>query len=272
MLIVRRPWCIALLCLAAQLFVAGCVTDEPSPPPTTNDDDATDDDDTSNDPYDGPAYEPCVSEAQCDPGSACTTIQGYGGRYCSPACDPTGDGLECALRGLEFDTMCLDTGRCARHCADGEPAIAPDDEVPAPADAPACPAEMTCRAVDGDDLCAGVIAGVAGYYGLCTHPNIDGPECPTASSCFGGNLVGSESGVCLPWCDSGSCPDAAGTANTTPLCYDVTDKVDIDHPICALLCTPGDASSICPTGQVCFDIGLGDLGLCSPPDATNPFL
>jgi len=272
--IVPRSWCIALLCLSAQLFVA-CAADDPAITPVDDDDAASDDDDAIDDddavqPYSGPAYRPCVTEAQCDPGSACATVPGYGGSYCAPACDPRGDGDECALEGLEFGTSCLDTGRCARHCGDDEEPVPPEADIPPPGEAPACPADMTCRAVGESDLCAGIVAGIAGYYGLCSHPNVDGPDCPAASSCFGGNLIGSDSGVCLPWCDSGSCPDAAGTSNTTPYCYDVTAKVDLDHPVCALLCYPGDETSICPTDQICFDIGFGGIGLCSPPDAVAP--
>jgi hypothetical protein len=265
-----RPRTSTLLLLLASAAV-GCAV-EPDPPPEVDDDDDDAIDDAA---YSGPAYRPCVTEAQCDPGSACTVIPGYGGRFCSPACDPFGLGDECALEGLPFDVMCLDTARCARHCADGEEPILPDDDPPddpRTEDDPRCPAEMTCRDVDESNLCAGLVAGIAGYYGLCSHPNVDGPDCPPASSCFGGQLVGSDSGICLPWCDDGTCPDAVGAQNATPLCYDLSGKVDIDHPICALLCTPGDETSICPNGQVCLDIGFGGFGLCSPPDATSPFL
>ena len=275
-------YCLIALCILAQPIVAGCSTTEQ----TAGDDDdiaqddddddavATDDDDDA--PHEGPAYRSCVSEAQCDPGSACTSIPGFGGKYCSPACDPEGDGAECALPGLPFATQCLEIGRCARHCADDEEPVPLDEDPPddpREPDDPRCPLELTCRSVDEDALCAGIAAGISGYYGICSHTNVDGPDCPAASSCFGGGLVGSASGICLPWCDDGSCPDAGlGAVGTTPYCYDATDRVDLGHPICALLCTAGSGSSTCPDGQSCLDLGLGGVGLCSPPDATSPFL
>ncbi len=200
--------------------------------------------------YAGPAYQPCVSPAQCDPGSDCTHVPGFAGTFCSPPCDGQGDGSECALDGsLDFDTVCLDHGRCARTCGD------PDT----------CPETLECQAV-GDpatDLCAGEPFGAAGFYGVCTHPNIDGADCPEESSCFGGDYIGIETGICLPWCDDLTCPAAPeDSSGTSPLCYDI----GFDHPLCVLLCIPG--SSECPTSQECLD--LGGFGLCVPPGAKSP--
>jgi len=196
--------------------------------------------------YNGPAYEPCVSDAQCGPGSACDRVPGYAGSFCSPPCDIDGDGAECDLDGtLAFDTTCLDNGRCARFCEDS------------------CPETLDCQDVEDQELCAGEPFGGAGPYGTCSHPNVEGTDCPPESSCFGGDYVGTDSGVCLPWCDDGSCPGAPeGTRNVSTLCYDV----GLDHPMCLLLCTVGDSD--CPEGQGCLDLGIA--GLCAPEGAESP--
>lgn len=192
--------------------------------------------------YNGPAYEPCVSDAQCGPGSACTYVPGYAGQYCAPPCDQPQD---CDLDGtLTFETVCLDNGRCARACEDS------------------CPEELTCQSVGELELCAGEPFGQAGMYGTCSHPNVDGTDCPLESSCFGGDYVGTEQGVCLPWCDDGGCPAAPDdTEGVTPICYDV----GLDHPVCPLLCV---ADAHCPEGQTCLDLGFA--GICAPEGAEVP--
>ncbi len=200
--------------------------------------------------YAGPAYQACVTAAQCDPGSDCTHVPGFAGTYCAPACDIEGDGAECALDGsLDFDTVCLDNGRCARTCGD------PDT----------CPESVACQTVESEglDLCAGEPYGSAGLYGVCTHPNVDGADCPEESSCFGGDYIGIEEGICLPWCDDYTCPSPPDdSSGCSPLCYDI----GFDHPLCVLLCIPG--SSTCPSEQECLD--LGGFGLCVPPGAESP--
>ncbi len=251
---------VAIVASFALLVACAPEPDEPPPPPPAADDDdsgeAVIDDDDATDPlpYVGPAYDPCVADAQCDPGSACTTVPGYDGLYCAPPCDPAGDGSECALLGLPYDTMCLANGRCARAC---------DDEA-------ACPDSVACAAVTvGDaetDLCAGEPSGVAGFYGICTHPNVDGLDCPEETQCLGGALVGTdELGICLPWCDDGTCPTPpAETVAASPLCYDI----GFDHPLCVLLC-PLDGSGECPYDQFCLNTGFG-VGICAPEGAEVP--
>ncbi len=246
--------------LLTLLFATACVVDEPVPDPVADDDDddaapADDDDDDATEAppadYDGPAYTECVTDAQCDPGSACTTVPGHGGLYCAPPCDPDGDGSECALQGKAYETMCLDNGRCARACLDNDP----------------CPDTVGCfEVVEYEtELCAGEEAGGAGYYGVCSHPNIPGPDCPPETECLGGSFVGTdEAGICLPWCDDGSCPTPpAGTENVSTLCYDI----GFEHPLCALLCTPG--ASVCPVLEFCLDTGFG-VGVCAPDGAEIP--
>jgi hypothetical protein len=200
--------------------------------------------------YNGPAYEPCVSDAQCGPGSECTTVPGYAGHYCGLPCDPGGDAAECDLDGtLDFGTVCLETGRCAREC--GEPTN--------------CPETLDCQQVEADTLglCAGESYGGAGFYGICTHPNVEGTDCPEESSCFGGDYIGIDDGICLPWCDDYTCPEPpADSDGTSPICYDI----GLDHPMCILLCIPG--SSECPRAQECLD--LGGFGLCVPEGAESP--
>ncbi len=263
--------------LLIAVLLAACaapVADDPSPPAPDDDDVANDDDSASDDddatplppqPYAGPAYTPCVSDAQCDPGSACTTVPGYGGSFCAPPCEAGGDGAECALLGLPYGTQCLPSGRCARACADGE-AVVPDQEDPPTDVAPppdACPDPITCRDVDGAPLCAGQPSGQAGYYGTCSHPMIEGTDCPIDSACYGGSFIGTEdAGVCLPHCDDGLCPAPVDATQVTTICYDI----GFDHPVCALLCTVG--VSECPWGQFCFDVGF--TGICAPEGAENP--
>lgn len=200
--------------------------------------------------YAGPSYQACVSAAQCDAGSDCTHVPGFAGTYCSPPCDAAGGGLECALNGtLDFDTVCLEHGRCARTCGD------PDS----------CEASLECQHYESEalDLCAGEPFGAAGFYGVCTHPNVDGADCPEESSCFGGDYIGIDDGICLPWCDDSTCPTPPDDSSaTSPLCYDI----GYEHPLCVLLCVPD--SSVCPSGQDCLD--LGGFGLCVPPGATSP--
>lgn len=255
------------------LLLVGCaapVSDEPVPPgiaPVDDDDSAAAaDDDDAAPMYDGPAYRPCVSDAQCDPGSACTTVPGYGGTFCAPPCDPGGDSSECALPGLPYATTCLASGRCGRAC-DPDEQIVPDrfngPKEPPPSDH-ACPDPLTCRDVDGDALCAGAPSGQAGYYGTCSHPMVEGSDCPTESACYGGSFIGTdEAGICLPHCDSGLCPVPDNASGVSTICYDI----GFDHPVCALLCDPN--SSVCPAGQFCFDIGFA--GICAPEGAENPF-
>ncbi len=232
-----------------------------------DDDDSADDDDATPADYSGPAYASCVSEAQCDPGSACAAVPGYGDPFCSPPCDPAGDGGECALRGRDHDAVCLPSGRCARACHASEDVIAEDRGFPKGAefrDPAACPDPLTCRAVDGVEppLCAGDRAGGAGFYGTCRHPNVDGPDCPDQSSCYGGELIGVDEGICLPWCPDGLCPAPSNASQVTTLCYDI----GFDYPVCALLCQPGQSE--CPFDQECFDAGF--IGICAPIGATNP--
>ncbi len=198
------------------------------------------------------AYQSCVTEADCDAGSACTEVQGYGAAYCAPACDPAGDGSECDPDGaLGAETFCSDAGRCVRACADDE-------------GTDTCPDALACQEADAfpSPVCAGEEAGSAGYYGTCTHPMIEGPDCPESSSCFGGALIGVETGVCLPWCDDGLCepvPDSA--VGVSPFCYDV----GLEHPVCALICSPD--GSTCPSGQACTLV-TSSLGLCIPEGAS----
>ncbi|MCB9744151.1 MAG: hypothetical protein H6741_16260 [Alphaproteobacteria bacterium] len=197
-------------------------------------------------PYEGPAYAPCVTDAQCDAGSACASVPGYAGLYCAPPCEP-GDDAACALPGLDFETTCLSNGRCARAC--GEP--------------DSCPESLECSAepvADELTLCAGGEYGTSGYYGTCSHPLVDGPDCPLESTCFGGDYIGVDEGACLPWCTTGECPSPPDDASgVSPLCYDG----ELDYPICVLLCVP-DASD-CPGDQECFS--LGSVGICAPPGA-----
>lgn len=222
------------------------------PPPAQPDGVATDSDADSGlgVSYNGPAYEPCVSDAECGPGSDCTNVPGFAGSYCALPCDPAGTGAECDLDGtLDFGTTCLDHGRCAREC--GDPA--------------ACPDTLDCQAIaePAASLCAGEPYGGAGFYGICTHPNVDGTDCPEESSCFGGDYIGIDDGICLPWCDDLTCPAAPDDSSaTSPLCYDI----GYDHPLCVLLCVP--SSSECPTDQECLD--LGGFGLCVPYGAESP--
>ena len=99
-------------------------------------------------------------------------------------------------------------------------------------------------------------------YGTCSHPNVEGTDCPLGSSCFGGDYVGTDRGVCLPWCDDGSCPMAPeDTVGVSPICYDV----GLDHPVCPLLCID---EAQCPEGQECLDLGF--TGLCAPEGAQVP--
>lgn len=204
--------------------------------------------------YNGPAYEPCVSDAQCGPGSACDRVPGFAGSYCALPCEADGDGLECDLDGtLTFDTTCLSNGRCARLC-EGESDDTAGDS---------CPDTLACQAFGGMELCAGEPFGTSGNYGTCSHPNVSGTDCPPESSCFGGDYVGTDSGVCLPWCDLDACPTPPdGTSNVTPICYDV----GFEHPLCPLLCTVGNSS--CPEGQECLDLGFA--GICAPEGSESP--
>jgi hypothetical protein len=259
--------------LALIVLLAGCAastSDEVVDEPAFDDDDATDtlldDDDATPYSYVGPAYESCVSHAQCDPGSACEAIPGYGGTFCSPPCDPDGDGDECALEGLPYGTSCLPNGRCARECADDEDIVPDDlgwlDGTPDVEDG--CPEPLTCRDVAGEALCAGSPSGQSGFYGTCSHPMVEGADCPTTSACYGGSFIGTdEAGICLPHCDDGLCPTPANATDVSTICYDI----GFDHPVCALLCTVG--VSECPFGQFCFDIGFA--GICAPEGAENPF-
>lgn len=193
-------------------------------------------------------YASCLAESDCAPGQACTSVPGFVGRYCADACDPSlpaeAAAAACDAPGAP-GAVCLETGRCARTCGD------PDS----------CAPGLDCQVLEGGAaVCAGDEAGGAGFFGTCTHPNEDGPDCPPASSCFGGSLIGVEDGVCLPWCDDGTCPPAPDdTEGTAGLCYDV----GLDHPVCALVCSPG--ASVCPGGQVCLDLGF--IGLCAPEGA-----
>jgi len=198
--------------------------------------------------YVGPSYGACVTDAECAPGDACTTVRGYAGLYCAPPCDPTGDGAECDLGGLDFDTTCTDIGRCAQLCGD-------DD----------CPSGLECQELEDEDVavCAGEEAGGAGNYGTCSHPQAEGSDCPDDSACFGGDLFGSDDGLCLPWCPDGVCPLAPDGVNALPLCYDI----GLGAPSCALICDPGadEDNQVCPEGQFCFDASY--IGICLPGDA-----
>ncbi len=194
-----------------------------------------------------PSYELCVSDAECAPGDACTTVSGYSGKYCAPACDPAGDGGECQLDGLDFETTCTEFGRCARVCGEDPP----------------CPDELSCQSVGEEELCAGEPAGGSGYYGTCSHPNVDGPDCPEDAACWGGDLVGVETGICLPWCPDYTCPDPPAGVDAYPICYDI----GLGSPTCALLCDPETGS--CPDGQECYD--AGSIGACVPIGATSPY-
>lgn len=218
--------------------------------------------------YVGPAYEPCVTEAECDPGSACTTLSGFTGHYCAPACDPAGTGFECQVEGLDFDTTCQANGRCARTCAEDHVATN-TDEGPDRSPADDCPEGLECQQTDEAEFhCSGEPSGQAGFYGICGHPNVDGTDCPAESTCFGGSYIGIEDlGICLPWCDDNTCePPPEGTSGATPYCY----EAGLDHPVCLLLCAPG-GDSICPQGQECLDLGYGGLGLCAPDGTELPY-
>lgn len=197
--------------------------------------------------YSGPSYTPCVTDASCEPGEACTTVDGYDASYCAPPCDPAGAGDECAPDGaVDYDTWCLPQGRCARSCDGG------------------CPDDMACVSDDTGlpgEVCAGEPSGTSGYYGLCSHPNVDGTDCPDGSACYGGEYVNSDWGVCLPYCPDSSCPDSAEDGVTgTPICYDV----GLELPVCALVCIP--SVSTCPSDQVCYEL-YSNLGICAPADA-----
>ncbi len=236
------------------LLALACTPEEPlskAPPPAVHDSQARDSAVDDSDPpfsYAGPAYEPCVSDAQCGAGSDCTTVPGFAGAYCAPPCDPSDYSGECDLDGSYGQTTCLDNGRCARLCAE-------DPEV--------CPSTLECAEVDQTWLCAGEPFGQAGMYGTCSHPNVEGVDCPPESSCFGGEYINHDSGICLPWCDDGTCPTPPeGLESASPLCY----EAGLEHPVCVLLCTPGVA--VCPDEQECLDLGF--TGICAPIGATSP--
>ena len=216
-------------------------------------------------PYDGPAYRACVTDAQCDPGNACATVPGYAGRFCAPACDPSGDGEECALFDLPFETMCLETGRCGRTCGSSEfPGSAGQE---GDEDYTRCPGSVSCQAVDGERVCAGEAFGQSGFYGTCSHPLAEGSDCPPESSCVGGAVIGTgDVGICLPWCDDGSCPVPPAQAfNTSTICYDIL----LEHPMCALLCDHTSELTTCPDeGQECQE--FYGYGICAPPGAEPP--
>jgi len=273
------PAAVLLLATLIAGAVSGCSPDAPEPGGTTDitggatadsgdggDDDSDttdggDPDDTApeaadSDPpvsYSGPSYEPCINDAECAPGDACVPVPGYASAYCAPACDPAGDAAECQLEGLGFDTVCTDHGRCARVC--------PDAHDP---DAAPCPEGLDCAQVGDEALCAGELAGASGYYGLCSHPNVDGPDCPEDAACWGGEYLGIDEGMCLPWCPEYSCPAAPAGIDADPYCYDV----GLEAPICLLLCVAGDDDA-CPDGQECYDLGV--TGLCVPEGAQSPF-
>lgn len=194
------------------------------------------------------SYTPCVTDASCGPGEACTTVPGFAGAYCAPACDPNAPQAEqdAACGVLDgVDAYCMESGRCARSC--GEP--------------DSCPDGLECQTAEPlGEVCAGEEQGGSGFYGTCSHPMTAGPDCPPESECFGGSLLGIDNGLCLPWCDTGECPEVPdGLADVSPLCFDTTD-FGFDHPLCVLLCQPD--SAICPEGQECLD--YGGFGLCAP--------
>lgn len=215
-------------------------------------------------PYEGPAYRACITDAQCDPGNDCTTVPGHAGKFCAPACDPMGDGTECDLLELPFATQCLDTGRCARECGSSEFPGSSGQE--GDEDYALCPGSVSCQNVEGERLCAGEAFGQAGFYGTCTHPLTEGSDCPPESSCVGGSVIGTDDlGICLPWCDDGSCPTPPADAfNTSTICYDIL----LDHPMCALLCDYTSDLTTCPVGQECQE--FYGYGLCAPPGAEPP--
>ncbi|GEM_PF-1424957 len=200
--------------------------------------------------YAGPSYAPCTNDAECAPGDACTTVSGYAGQYCAPPCDPAGDGDECQLEGLPFDTECLDNARCAQVC-DGT-----DDG--------GCHEDLSCAGYEDLELCVGEAAGTSGLYGTCNHPNTSGPDCPEGTTCFGGDYLSVDAGVCLPYCEDYTCPDPEGNVDGSPYCYDI----GLDYPVCFLFCTP-DATT-CPDTQECFDTGYG-VGICAPPGVESPY-
>lgn len=202
--------------------------------------------------FTGRAYQTCISDAECDPGSACTSVPGHATSYCAPACTPdpeTPDAPNAACATDTAEGVCLSTGRCAQSCAEVD----------------RCDPALACADVDGvGPICAGEEGGTSGYYGTCSHPQLEGADCPPSSSCYGGELLGIEDGICLPWCDDNVCqPVPDGTEGVTPICYDV----GLDHPVCALLCTVDD--SVCPDDQACLDLGF--IGLCAPDGTTVPF-
>lgn len=195
------------------------------------------------------AYTTCVTDASCAPGEACTTVPGFATPYCAPACDPA-DETDAACDVVDgVDGFCTDAGRCARAC--GQPDTCPDD--------------LACGSSEAlGDVCGGEELGGAGYYGTCTHPLEAGPDCPAESDCFGGSLLGIENGICLPWCESGDCPDPGDElVDVNPLCFDTTEY-GFEHPLCVLLCTP--SSAVCPTDQECLD--YGGFGICAPEGLT----
>lgn len=212
--------------------------------------------------YSGPDYGTCLNDAQCDPGSWCTVVPGHAQAYCAPPCDPQGDGAECGDGGeLGFETVCLENGRCAQACDAAAVATEADDGSLIAAASDLCPEHLECVvATVADDveqpICAGARGGGAGFYGSCSHPNVDGSDCPDASSCFGGSYLGIDSGVCLPWCDDGVCSPTPDGVTATPLCYDV----GLAHPMCVLLCVADE--SVCPDAQFCYD--FGSFGVCVP--------
>lgn len=217
--------------------------------------------------YTGPDYQRCIGDAQCEAGSACVEVPGHANLYCAPPCDPGGDGQECQLGEeleLGFETRCLDTGRCARTCPEEDAATEgdkPGSLVRAEGDE--CPQELECVASQDDFLCAGPARGTAGPYGLCTHPQMDGPDCPELHSCYGGSYIGLDVGVCLPWCDTGECPSAPAGTVASPLCYDI----GLEHPVCALICIPD--SGTCPEDQECIQV-YSSIGLCLPEGSQIP--
>jgi hypothetical protein len=241
---------------------AGMGEAAPAPAAPTGDSGAAGDGGQAASSYAGPDYGACVSDAQCEPGSWCTPVPGHAQSYCAPPCDPAGDGADCGdPAALGFQPVCLENGRCAQGCDEGALAAEAQDGNLVAAAGDACPTGLECvlAAVDEDTeqpLCAGAKGGGSGFYGLCTHPNVDGSDCPDASSCFGGSYLGIEDGVCLPWCDDGSCAPVPDGVTASPLCYDV----GLEHPMCVLLCVPDD--SVCPDAQFCYD--FGSVGICVP--------
>ena len=97
-------------------------------------------------------------------------------------------------------------------------------------------------------------------YGPCAMGN---PPCPAMQDCI--MITGIDGSFCAPTCEGMDCPAVPAGVKAEAMCV-LTQPMEMDPTLCALICNPKAMVSECPDGETCKQVPMQvGVGLCTAP-------